>query len=195
MRIVRATPDQAAVLTKIAFATKRHWGYPACLMKRWTSVLTITSRYVVDHPVYVATRGRRIVGFCALRFEKKDAWLDHLWVLPAAIRSGVGRALFRHAEEIARKTGAKRIMVESDPHAEGFYLRMGAMDVGRRPAAIDQEKERFLPLLEKNTPVSWPCRQPDRVAPSGAPSSARCSAPGSIHCQTGRMPTATMVAM
>jgi hypothetical protein len=34
LKITRATPDQAATLTKIAFAAKRHWGYP----DRWIQI-------------------------------------------------------------------------------------------------------------------------------------------------------------
>jgi hypothetical protein len=35
MPIVRAKPDDAAVLTDIAFAAKRHWGYPKSWVESW----------------------------------------------------------------------------------------------------------------------------------------------------------------
>jgi hypothetical protein len=61
---------------------------------------------------------------------------------------GVGAALFAECEAVARRTGAERLTVESDPYAEGFYLRMGATSKGRVPASV-QGVERFLPKLEK----------------------------------------------
>jgi GNAT superfamily N-acetyltransferase len=61
---------------------------------------------------------------------------------------GAGRQLFEFAEALARAAGAGRIAVESDPHAEDFYVHMGAKRYGQVPAPIDG-RERFLPLLEK----------------------------------------------
>src|SRR4051812_43748920 len=123
--------------------------------------LTLTSAYVDQHPVFIARAGDEIVGFYALGFpagegaallrpdEKQgDAQLDHLWVLPSMVGQGIGRALFGHAETLARQQGATRLWVESDPHAEPFYRHMGMTVFGQRPAAMD-DQPRTLPLLEK----------------------------------------------
>jgi hypothetical protein len=61
---------------------------------------------------------------------------------------GAGRALFGYAEDLARLAGAASIKVESDPHAEEFYVRMGAVRYGQVSATMDGH-ERFLPLMEK----------------------------------------------
>ena len=61
---------------------------------------------------------------------------------------GIGRALFEHAEQHARQHGAKRLWVESDPHAEAFYRHMGMTVFGQQPAPMEGQP-RFLPLLEK----------------------------------------------
>ncbi len=89
-----------------------------------------------------------LIGFCALKLKREAAALDHLWVLPARIRSGVGRTLFAHAEAIAREAGASRLIIVGDPHAEGFYLRMGAVKCGEEPAPMDG-LARVLPQFEK----------------------------------------------
>jgi GNAT superfamily N-acetyltransferase len=149
MNIERANPEDAGRLTAIAFAAKGHWGYPASWLRRWEKVLTITPEYVRANPTYIAAVDGRIVGFCALVLRDGEARLDHLWVLPAEMGKGTGRALFGFAESLARSAGAACIRVESDPHAEEFYVRMGAARCGRVPADMDGT-ERFLPLLEKN---------------------------------------------
>jgi ribosomal protein S18 acetylase RimI-like enzyme len=148
MKIVRAQPEDADALTNVALAAKRHWGYPEDWIRRWEEALTVTPLYVRAHPTYVAQGDKKIVGFCALLVQPGEAVLDHLWVLPAAMGMGVGRALFLHAEKIAREAGAIRMKIVGDPHAEGFYRRMGARVYGREPAAMDNQA-RFLPLLEK----------------------------------------------
>ena len=148
MTIARAGADHADALTAIAFAAKRHWQYPESWIRHWQEVLTISPEYVVKYPTFVAEVDGERVGFYAVQIEAGDALLDHLWVLPSFMGSGVGRALFQHAEEMARSSGALRMRIVGDPHAERFYSRMGAKLCGREPASLDGE-ERFLPLMEK----------------------------------------------
>jgi predicted N-acetyltransferase YhbS len=148
MNIRVACADEADALTKIAFAAKRHWQYPDSWIRQWEAALTITPEYIQAHPTFVAAMDREFVGFCALQFEGREALLDHLWVLPSRMRRGVGRALFQHAEEVARASGATRMKIVGDPHAEQFYARMGATIHGRESAPMDGV-DRFLPLLEK----------------------------------------------
>lgn len=148
MNIERAVAGDAGTLTTIALAAKSHWGYPESWIRHWSDVLTITADYIGKHPTFVANVDRQKVGFCAIQLHGGDAVLDHLWVLPSAMRRGVGRALFQQAEESARAHGAVRLTITGDPHAEAFYCRMGATVYGREPAHMDGQ-ERHLPLLAK----------------------------------------------
>jgi GNAT superfamily N-acetyltransferase len=59
---------------------------------------------------------------------------------------GVGRALFEHALEQARRLGHRTLRIEADPNAEGFYTRMGARHVGVTVTNIEGQR-RELPLL------------------------------------------------
>jgi GNAT superfamily N-acetyltransferase len=144
MTIRRATPRDAAALTALAFASKRHWRYSEALMRLWRSDLTVTPAFVAQHQVWCALEGWRSVGFYALSQQGDTCELEHFWVLPRRMRIGTGRRLFAHALELGRSLGARRLEIASDPHAEGFYLRMGARRIGEvvaRPAG------RTLPLL------------------------------------------------
>lgn len=148
MKIVRARSEDAGTLTAVALASKRHWGYPESWLRRWEEALTVTPDYIGSHPTYAAVADQKIVGFCALRIDPEEALLDHLWVLPSAMGSGIGRALFVQAEKIAREAGTACLKIVGDPHAEGFYRRMGATIYGQEAAPMDGQA-RFLPLLEK----------------------------------------------
>jgi GNAT superfamily N-acetyltransferase len=148
VKIVRALPEDAGELSSIAHAAKAHWGYPGTWLRRWGDVLTLTPSYLNAHPTFAIASEGRIIGFFALVMREKEAFLDHLWVLPSEKGKGAGRLLFEAAENLANTSGATSLKVESDPHAEGFYLRMGAVRHGQVPASMDGT-ERFLPLLEK----------------------------------------------
>src|SRR4029453_6434497 len=98
-----ATADEASVLTTIALDAKRHWGYPKNLNKHWESDLTISSDFIRDNHVYVAEEEGEIQGFYALCVVGNKAELEHMWVTPARIGTGVGKELFLDAMERAAK--------------------------------------------------------------------------------------------
>ena len=146
MQIVRAKPEDAAALTEIAFAAKRHWGYPERWIQSWRDILTMRPEFVAANVAYVAIEDDRAVGFYLLTTESDGLHLDHLWVMPHAMSRGVGRALFEHAVAQARGLGFPEIHIEADPNAEGFYVHMGAKRVGTSVSEIEGER-RELPLL------------------------------------------------
>ena len=126
MQITRARPDDAATLTAIAFAAKRHWGYPERWLESWRDDLTVSPAFVDSHETYAAIIDGRTVGFYALRQKGDRLNLLHMWVLPDAMGRGVGRSLFLHAIERTKALGFGELEIESDPNAEGFYQRLGA---------------------------------------------------------------------
>ena len=146
MHIVRAKPADAAALTEIAFAAKRHWGYPEKWMKSWRDALTIRPEFIASHATQAAHLEDRIIGFYALGPPTHRVQLLHLWVLPVAMGQGVGRALFTHAYTLAKELGGQELEIESDPNAEGFYRHMGAQRV-RESIVILDGQSRELPVL------------------------------------------------
>ena len=101
--IRRSTPEEAATLTQIALDAKRHWGYPDHWIQHWESDLTITSDFIRDNHVYVAEASGEICGFYALCVGDNKAELEHMWVTPPSIGTGIGKELFLDAMERAAK--------------------------------------------------------------------------------------------
>jgi GNAT superfamily N-acetyltransferase len=130
IQIVPAEPNDARVLTDIAFAAKRHWGYPEKWMEGWRDLLTIRPEFIVGHETHAAIVDGRTVGFYALGRKESRLDLLHMWVLPDCMGRGVGRSLFHHALERAQALGFRELEIESDPNAEGFYRHLGARRVG-----------------------------------------------------------------
>jgi GNAT superfamily N-acetyltransferase len=146
VEIRRVSPEEADALTRIAIAAKRHWGYPERWMERWGEILTFVPQFVRDSDVYAAVSGGEPFAFYALTETGRKLMLEHLWVSPDWIGSGVGRLLFEHAMNKAASRGAKHVEIEADPNAEGFYLRMGARRVGENVYEIEGQR-RVLPLM------------------------------------------------
>lgn len=146
VELTRARPEDSDTLTTVAFAAKRHWGYPERWLEHWREALTVSPEFIARHETYVAMREERAVGFCALRPKGQRMELVHLWVLPDAMGRGGGRALFLHALERARALGYSELEIESDPNAEGFYLRLGARRVGIKVTELE-DRRRELPIL------------------------------------------------
>ena len=142
--ISRALPDDARQMKAIAVAAKAHWGYSAEWMAQWTALVQVTEEYLAQQAAYTALSNHTIIGWHAVILGRPTAVLDHLWVEPAFMGKGVGRALFTHARQIAQQQGAVYLEIEADPHAVGFYQYMGAAIVGQ----TQSDMGRMLPRME-----------------------------------------------
>lgn len=145
--IRRAVSDDAPHLSQLAQRAKAHWNYPAEWLTAWQPQLTIEPRYLAEHRVLVAENAGRLVGMCAI--EDRGTWwsLEHVWVDPTSMGQGVGRALLQQALDLARTVRSGRVVAEADPHAAGFYRRMGASEIGAVPAAMPGAPDRVLPVF------------------------------------------------
>lgn len=146
MKIRKAAAADAPTLTAIAHDAKKHWGYPEHWIQHWQDDLTISPDFVTANQVYVAEREGDLLAFYALIIQKEKAELDHLWVAPAHIGTGVGKELFIHAMQTAAGQNIHAVEIVSDPNAAGFYRKMGAHQIGETTSEIDGQS-RTLPRL------------------------------------------------
>jgi GNAT superfamily N-acetyltransferase len=145
-----AHPAEASVLSELALRSKAHWGYDKEFLDACRAELTVTADDIATGRVVVAAANGRLVGFYTVDGAPPDGELGNLWVEPGAIGVGLGRRLWKHAVNTARAAGFTTLRIESDPHAEGFYLAMGATRVGESPSA--SVPGRALPLLRFRLP-------------------------------------------
>jgi len=147
--IRQASTDEAELLTKIAFDAKRYWGYPEHWIRHWEADLTISPEFIRDNHVYVAEADGEVRGFYALCVSGEKAELEHMWVTPGFIGTGVGKELFLDAMERAAALAVRDVELTADPNAAGFYERMGARQVGETDSSIEGVP-RKLPRLKFN---------------------------------------------
>jgi GNAT superfamily N-acetyltransferase len=103
--------------------------------------------FLAGNVAYSAIEDDAPVGFYVLTQESDGMHLDHLWIIPAAMGRGIGRALFEHAVTQARDLAFNSIKIEADPNAEAFYRHLGAVRIGTNVGEVEGER-RELPLLE-----------------------------------------------
>lgn len=150
LRIRAGRRHEARLLSELALRSKGHWGYDPAFLQACRAELTLTPEQIESRRVAVAERDGRIVGFSALAGQPPSGTLENLFVEPDHIGTGVGRALWQHAVEVAGGLGFEHLTLEADPGAEPFYLAMGARRRGVVPSG--SIAGRVIPLLEYEIP-------------------------------------------
>jgi GNAT superfamily N-acetyltransferase len=136
---------EAAEISALALRSKGHWGYSREFMEACRAELTLRPEQVAAHRTHVAEEGGVLLGFFTVTGAPPEGELDCLYVDPAAMGRGVGRALLDAAVALARRDGFHALAIHADPHAEDFYLRRGATRAG--DVASGSIPGRRLPLL------------------------------------------------
>jgi N-acetylglutamate synthase-like GNAT family acetyltransferase len=149
LRIRSARVEEAPALSELCVRSKAAWGYDETFMALARVVLEVRREQIAAGDVWVATAADgSVAGVAALgpSEEPNTLDLDKLFVEPKRIRTGVGHALLAHAIIEARRRGAARLTILSDPYAAGFYERNSARWIGEAPS--DAIPGRSLALYE-----------------------------------------------
>ncbi len=127
----KARVEELARINSLIAAAKGHWNYDPEYLSAALPLLRIGREWLEKHEGYSIFWKGELAGFMGLE-EEGDQWLlEHLWIDPAAIGQGLGRAAMDFALRLARSKGTRAIRLWPDPPAEGFYVRMGARFTGK----------------------------------------------------------------
>ena len=144
--IRRARPGESAALGALTVRSKAFWGYDEATMRAFNEDLAVSEEDILNDAVYLLEQAGRWLGYCHLRpAANNEATLESLFVEPEAIGTGVGRRLFEFAAKKGRDLGFSALIFESDPHAEAFYLAMGARRTGQTESSA--VPGRMLPVM------------------------------------------------
>lgn len=118
-------------------------------MEACRAELTVSPEDFVRRQFWVAEDGNgMMLGFAGLwPVENGLAEVDPIYVDPPYKGTGVGQALWEQLVTQARADRAAKLGLDSDPHAVGFYNRMGCRVVGEAPSG--SIPGRMLPRMEK----------------------------------------------
>ena len=143
-----AHPSEADALTDLLWRSKRHWGYDDAFMEVARPQLVVTAQSIEQDWVEVLVIEGQVGGFFRLCQRGNDPhrlWLEDLFLDPPLIGQGWGRVLWDRAVEAAARLGCQVLEWETDPHAEPFYERMGAVRIGLRESTLFPG--RMLPVM------------------------------------------------
>lgn len=142
--IKEANSSQADLLSKIAFESKKYWGYSDEFMEKCREDLTVTADYIENNLVKVIYSNQLVAGFYA--FDIKMMMLDALFVSPSFIDKKIGILLWNDLIDELKDRQINKFTFDSEPNAVGFYKKMGAVQVGETISSVD--KTRRLPFME-----------------------------------------------
>ena len=145
MSVRPARPDEAEAISALAMRAKAHWGYDAEFLEACRPELTWSPEQIEQQDVLVWEEGGRLIGTTARGGAAPDGGLWAVFVDPQLHGRGIGRALVDAVVARARAAGCRTLTIAADPNAEGFYLAVGAVQIGEVPS--DTRAGRILPLL------------------------------------------------
>jgi len=146
MLIKRAQKDDSIILSTITYKSKAFWGYDEAQLEKWKKELTITETYIEENATYKLIVGEKIAGYYSLlKVENEPVKLDNLFLLPEYIGKGFGKFLLLDCVNRAKHLGFKRMILDSEPNATGFYENFGFEVYNLLESSI---KDRFLPQME-----------------------------------------------
>lgn len=145
VEITDAIREQCPELSDLAFRSKASWGYDTGFMNACREELTIDPEYIDSNTVKILRYKGTIAGvYSIVSIDAETADLGFFFIDPDQQGKGLGRIMLEDAIQTAAKDFQK-LQVESDPHAESFYTKMGGEVIGSVPSG--SIKGRSLPLL------------------------------------------------
>jgi N-acetylglutamate synthase-like GNAT family acetyltransferase len=113
---------------------------------RHPEALEFSDLAVKEHRVRVAVVDDRIVGFVTLLATGQTGELEDLFVDPDWMLHGIGRTLVLDAVETAREQGLTRVEVTANPHALGFYEKVGFVLNGMTQTPFGPGHRMYIPV-------------------------------------------------
>ena len=134
MVIRKAVLKDSKQLSELAYKSKAHWGYSEEFLEKCKHELAVTEEHIEQDYVYVLEDGSQIIGFYSLILNPQR--LEAFFVDPTYIGKGMGTKLWEDMINRAEELQMDEFVIESDPNAEGFYLRKGAQRIGEIPSTL-----------------------------------------------------------
>jgi ribosomal protein S18 acetylase RimI-like enzyme len=125
--------------------------YPEKMKEAWNK----DNRLKDDWRIYVA-EANEVVGFIVFRVETGIGYIENINIAKDQQRRGVGKALVKYVEQIAKSEGAHIMHTDTTENVEGipwksyaFWTKMGYKDTGERITTEWSFKEiRFVKKLQ-----------------------------------------------
>jgi len=149
INIFRAQVESIESINSLIRNSKSFWDYPKSYLERAIPLLMVDESYLNTNCSFEIRIDDELVGFIAFAKKGNERHLDHLWIAPSRIKTGIGHQALLFTESLAQELGWSELFTYPDPPAEMFYLKNGFIDTGRRiPSRIEGGPE-FAVFIKK----------------------------------------------
>ena len=123
--------NELPMLSALCLRSKAVWAYSDGMLDAFRQELTLTDADLAEDAIMLAEDRRGIAGVVHISQDGSECHLEKLFIDPARFGEGTGHMLYVWATRTAQKTGAYEMIIDSDPNAAPFYVRMGAVADGK----------------------------------------------------------------
>ena len=134
--IRRARPDEVEIVRSLIVESMGHWDRSPAYLAEAAELMSLDADDLARDEAFVLSVGSEVAALSRVRVTDHVAEIEELHVRPRWIGQGFGRALFEHDVQRACQRGAAVLRWSTDPHAQGFYERMGGRVTGSEPSGI-----------------------------------------------------------
>ncbi len=122
-----ATANDLNALNRVIASAVLNWPMVHRVKRLAVPVLQYDAVDLEHFQVFVAERGREVIGVAALDLEHEadEALLHGLYVLPIIRHQGVGRELMELAFDTAREHGLNTVGIRAERVAAGYFVNSG----------------------------------------------------------------------
>ncbi len=108
--------------------------------------MTISKVYIENNNTFKLLIENKIIGYYSyIIYEENFVKPDNLFLLPSFIGKGFGNILINDFFKRIKQESFEKIVLNSDPNTERFYLKFGFIKIGETETSI---KNRFMPIME-----------------------------------------------
>ncbi|CAN7199725.1 GNAT family N-acetyltransferase [Caballeronia sp. LjRoot31] len=123
-KAVRADADAAWDIRRAAVMNECAGAYPLDQLEEWTGGTTSAAfADAVEARFLVATIDEHVAGTGMINLATGK--IDAIFVHPAYMKRGIGAAMMRHLETLARSEGLRELKLDSTLNAAAFYRALG----------------------------------------------------------------------
>lgn len=124
-------------LNSIMEQSKGYWGYDDDFMKKFMGRFGLNAGYISQKNTFVAASNNVDLGWYSFsRLEDGQLELDNFFLHPDYIGKRLGKMMWDQCIMSARNYTVPSFILWSDPHAEGFYEKMGCIKIGERQSPM-----------------------------------------------------------
>ena len=136
-KIVKAIPEDVNYLRSLAHKSEAYWGYDKKFMDVFDNKFNITTKFILNNPVYVIWENLIPVAFWGLRRDVEMWELEYFYVSQQNLRKGYGKQMWHHMTNWCKEREITKLHFVTSYQAVGFYEKMGAIQDGTSKSMID----------------------------------------------------------